>query len=317
MTAAGGESGVVRRKVLVTGASGFIGFHCLAPLVRLGYDVVATYNRGAHPDVEGVSWVQADLLTPGAPAQVLRSVKPQGLVHLAWFVEPGKMITSEDNLRWVSASYELLREFHVGGGERCVFGGSCYEYDWRYGYCSETVTPRIPDTLYGAAKNGLADTMLAYCAAAGLSGAWARMFFLYGPREGQKRLVPSVITSLLRNQPALSSHGMQIRDYMHVQDAADGIVALFASPARGAYNIASGQAITIRSIVESIGETMGKSELVRIGALPARANDTALVVADTAKTTAEVGWQAQIPLQRGLRETIAWWQANFVVEQNR
>ena len=105
--------------------------------------------------------------------------------------------------------------FREGGGERCTVSGSCYEYDCRFGYCVEDVTPCEPDTLYGAAKDSLRRTFLTYCNVSGLPGSWGRAFFKYGPRENPARLVSSVIISLLKGLPAKSSHGLQVRDYMH------------------------------------------------------------------------------------------------------
>lgn len=294
-------------RVLVTGASGFIGMHCLRPLLDGGYEVVATY-RSARPDaIPGIEWVESDLLRPGEAEALVRRVRPQALLHMAWYVEPGAMIEHEDNLRWTASSLELLRQFKAHGGERCVFAGSCYEYDWRHGYCSEELTPTRPDTLYGATKNALSGAMLAYCRTAGLSGAWARMFFMYGPHENPRRLVPAVILALLRGEPAKSSHGLQIRDYMHVQDVADGMVALLRSDAVGTFNIASGGVTNIRTIVERIGQITGRPELLQIGALPARANDLPLVVGDPEKTRREIGWQSRIDLDAGLAMTVDWW----------
>ncbi len=295
------------RRVLLTGATGFIGSHCIEPLRRRGYEVVATYNVRQPPAREGVRWVQADLLQTGAAERLVAEARASHLFHLAWYVEPGKMIASPDNLDWSRASIDLFRRFHTAGGERCVIGGSCYEYDWRYGYCNEQLTPRQPDTLYGAAKQGLAETLLGYCAATGLSGAWGRMFFLYGPNENPRRLVPSVILSLLKGQEAQASHGRQVRDYMHVQDVADGMVALLDSAARGGYNIASGQATTIVSIVQALGELTGRGDLLRIGAIPARANDAPLVLGDPAAAKRDFGWEAAIPLREGLASTLDWW----------
>lgn len=305
------------RRVLLTGASGFIGHHCVEPLVRRGFEVVAVTSRAQPPGMPGIRWVTSDLLAPGAAAAVIDEVQPSHLLHLAWYVEPGKMINSVDNLSWLAASLALFRRFHERGGERCVIGGSCYEYDWRYGYCSEALTPRQPDTLYGSAKSALADAFLGYCAASGLSGAWGRMFFLYGPHENPRRLVPSVILSLLRGEPALSSHGLQIRDYLHVQDVADGMVALLDSSARGAYNIASGHATTILSIVQLLGELTHRPDLLRIGALPARANDAPLVVGDPAAAWRDFGWKASIPLQDGLQAVVDWWRNETTVPGGR
>ncbi|MEZ4330500.1 MAG: GDP-mannose 4,6-dehydratase [Myxococcota bacterium] len=148
----------------------------------------------------------------------------------------------------------------------------------------------------------------AFAEQAQLSAAWGRVFFLYGPREHPDRLVSSVIRSLLRGEPARCSHGRQIRDYLHVQDVADGLVALLDSDLRGAVNVSSGEATTLREIVLTIGRLLDRGDLIQLGALPARANDTALVVGDNARIVAETGWKPAHDLESGLRQTIEWWQ---------
>jgi nucleoside-diphosphate-sugar epimerase len=139
-----------------------------------------------------------------------------------------------------------------------------------------------------------------------LSAAWPRVFFLYGPKEHPERLVSSVIRSLLRGEPARCSHGRQIRDYLHVQDVADGLVAVLDSEVRDAINVSSGQPMTLREIASTIGRLTGRSELVHLGALPARANDVPLVVGSNAKAVA-LGWQPRYDLESGLLQTIEWW----------
>jgi nucleoside-diphosphate-sugar epimerase len=298
-------------RVLVTGATGFLGSHCLAPLVERGFDVLALYRDRAPLDVAGVRWVRGDVMDRPAMDALLDEHRPKGLLHLAWFVEPGKLITDSSNLSWTAASLDLIRAFRETGGERCTVSGSCYEYDWRFGYCAEDVTPCEPDTLYGAAKDSLRRTLLAYCSASGLSGAWGRAFFMYGPRENPARLVSSVIISLLKGLPAKSSHGLQVRDYLHIQDVADGMVALFASQSRGAYNICAGAATTIRQIVELLGEITGRGDLLQIGALPARANDAPLVLGDGRRTLSDTGWKPKLTLGVGLSDTVDWWRAHL------
>ena len=167
---------------------------------------------------------------PGASS---RSVKPTHLLHLAWYVVPGKLITAPENFAWVAASFDLVRRFAEPGGQRVAVCGSGYEYDWRYGYCSEELTPCVPDTVYGACKQALHEMVRSFAAGQGLSAAWGRVFFLYGPNEHPQRLVSSVIRSLLEGEPAPCSHGRQIRDYLHVQDVADGLVALLDSDVAG------------------------------------------------------------------------------------
>ena len=298
-------------RVLVTGATGFLGSHCLKPLVERGFDVLALYRERPPWEEPGVLWIRGDIMDRAGMSKLLEKHEPTGLLHLAWFVEPGKLISDPSNLAWVSASLDLIRAFQERGGKRCTVSGSCYEYDWRFCYCTEDVTPCEPETLYGAAKDSLRRIFLAYCQTSGLAGAWGRAFFMYGPRENPSRLVSSVIISLLKGQPAKTSHGLQVRDYLHIQDVADGMVALFASPNCGVYNIAAGTSTTIREIVERLGEITGRTDLLRIGALPARANDAPLVLGDGRRTLNDIGWRPNIHLEDGLRATVDWWRGHL------
>ena len=102
-----------------------------------------------------------------------------------------------------------------------MLAGSCAEYDWSAGRCEETTTLLRSASIYGANKNKLRARVEAIARETGLSVAWGRMFFLYGPHEHPQRLVASVIRSLLARLPARCSSGIQQRDFLHVQDARD------------------------------------------------------------------------------------------------
>lgn len=298
------------KRVFVTGATGFIGYHCLAPLLARGYEVHALHSRPDHAEHERVQWHRGDLGDIESVRRVVESVEPTHLLHLAWYVVPGKVINYLDNTVWVQRSLDLLRVFHGAGGKRVTVCGSCYEYDWRYGYCSEELTPTKPDTFYGVCKNSLHEMQRMYCALTGMTSAWGRVFFLYGPREHPDRLVSSVIRNLLADKPAPCSHGLQIRDYMSVVDVAEGMVALLDSDFNGPCNIACGEPITLKQIVTRIGELMEKPDLIRLGAIPARANDAPMVVADISTMTRRLGWKPRLSLDDGLRQTIEWWRAH-------
>ena len=295
------------QRVLVTGGTGFVGRHCLPRLLELGYEVHATTSQSSQPGSGPVRWHRIDLLDLAGVPGLLSRVRPTHLLHLAWYAVPGKYAESPHNFQWVGASLELLRQFHAHGGQRVVMAGSSFEYDWTYGFCSELVTPRVPTTVYGTCKTLMFNLLDAYSKTTSLSAAWARLFFLYGPYEHPGRLISSVICSLLRGEPARCSPGTQVRDYMHVQDVADALVAIMHSNAEGPVNVASGSYGPIKDMIRRIGQKLDREELVQLGALPSRPNDVPLLIADTSRLFNEVAWRPRYDLEHGLGQTIEWW----------
>src|SRR5262249_4985499 len=150
---------------------------------------------------------------PDTVAAIINRVRPSHLLHLAWTTEPGSYWTSPDNVRWLEASLSLLRAFAAHGGERVVMAGTCAEYDWAEGICREYPTPLRPISVDGVCKNALREVSESLGTRLGLRTAWGRVFFLYGPHEHPRRLVASVIGSLLHGEPALCSEGTQRRDF--------------------------------------------------------------------------------------------------------
>lgn len=298
------------KKILVTGATGFIGSHCLPLLLKHDYEIhaVSSKNKENKNNTLNLNWHKADLLDLNEVRYLMSHVQPTHLLHLAWYCKPGTLASSvDDNLLWVQSSLEILRLFNKFEGTRVVMTGSCNEYDWNYGYCSEFITPKLPNTVYGTCKHALQTLFDRYSNEVDLSGAWARLFFIYGPHEEPSRLVASVILSLLRGEPALCSHGKQIRDYLYVKDVADAIIALLESDVTGPVNIGSGQPISLKDIIYKIAEKLNAENLVQLGALPAAMNDTSLITADVNRLFEEVGWQPNYDLNQGLDEAINWW----------
>ena len=295
------------KKVLVTGGTGFIGRHCLPMLLDKGFEVHAVSSRPIEKKEPSINWHQVNLLATREVELLMSRVKPSYLLHLAWYVTPGKYWTSNENLRWVGASLELLRNFEQCGGERLVVAGTCAEYDWRYGYCSEKITPLAPKTLYGSCKHALQLMLNEYAKQTEISIAWGRIFYPYGPYEYPDRLIPYVILSLLKGKPALCSHGNQIQDFMFVKDTADAFSALLDCDVSGPVNIASGKLNALKDIIFKIAEKLGNKDLIKLGAVPPSKDEPLLLAADTSRLTSEVGWSGKYDLDSGLDETIKWW----------
>jgi nucleoside-diphosphate-sugar epimerase len=292
------------KRVLVTGATGFIGRQTLEPLRTRGFDV--------HPvgRAQGV-----DLLAPGAAAQAVGAVRPTHLLHLAWYAEHGRYWTATENLDWVGASLQLLRAFAEAGGTRAVVAGTCAEYDWDGdGRRAEASTALRPATLYGAAKHGLHEVATAYAGEAGVSLAWGRVFFCFGTHEPPERLVPSVACALLAGREALVSHGTQLRDFLGVEQLGDAFAALVDSAVTGPVNIASGEPLALRDLVSCVAQAAGRPELVRFGAVEARAGEPASLVADVGRLRDEVGWKPGESLTASVERAVAWWRARAAAQ---
>jgi len=294
------------KRVLVTGASGFIGRCCIEPLAACGFEVHAVSSRPAAAPRGSATWHQHNLLAEGEAARVMDAVRPTHVLHLAWYAAPRAFWTAPENLDWVRASLALLRAFERVGGERFVGAGSGAEYAPSPVDCDERTTPLAPSTLYGNCKTAVNHVLESF-APGRFSAAWGRIFHLYGPEEEPSRLVPSVIGALLSGREALCTEGTQVRDFMHVADLGDAFAALVASPVEGAVNVASGRATRLADVIERIGEQMNAAGNIRLGARAMPAGELPRVTASVARLRDEVGWSAARDLDRGLADTIAWW----------
>ena len=295
------SSGV--RRVLVTGATGFVGTHAIPALRARGFEVHALGRNP--PGTAGVAFHPVDLLDAASVHAALLQVQASHLLHLAWYAEPGLYWKSPLNLDWVAASLALVRGFHEAGGERAVAAGTCAEYAWGPERFHEATSPCRPATLYGAAKDGTRRILEAYAREAGLSFAWGRLFFLYGPGEKRGRLVSDAIRTLRAGERFGTSPGHQRRDFSHVADVAGAFAALVDAAATGPVNVGSGEAVPVRAILEHIGRLTGRTELIDFGARSLAPTEPPSIAADVTRLRDEVGFAPRYDLDTGIANTLA------------
>jgi nucleoside-diphosphate-sugar epimerase len=280
--------------VVVTGAAGFVRWHVVKALERRGSEVVALRR------------VDLDYRDAHAVEEVLRAAAPTALVHAAWRLAPGSAFLDDpDNRDEKEASLRLFELAHSAGCRRIVGLGTCLEYEFSDGPVAEDA-PLRPRNAYASSK---AELFAEAQAALGESFTWARIYYPFGPREPPHRLVPSVVNSLLRGERIATTAGTQRRSFLHVEDAANAIASLALLDAAGAFNVGSPEAVPIRDAVERIAETVGRPDLVDIGARPQRPGDPEVLWPDITRLETEVGWSPQRTLDEGIAEAVAWWRA--------
>lgn len=303
------------RRVLVTGASGFVGRAALLALACRGDVEVHGTSRAPAPTwlPADVHWHAADLLASDGPARLVQEAAPEAVLHLAWEATPGRFWAAPDNLDWAAATLRLARALGAGSDcQRIVGTGTCAEYDWADGWCVEGSTPLRPGTLYGTAKDATRRLLEAYAAHSGLSVAWGRIFYLYGPHEHPDRLVPSIARRLLAGERAPTTPGHQRRDFLHVDDVAGALTALLlAEDVTGPVNIASGEPVAVGDIVRILADEAGRPELVGWGDVDLKPSEPPLVAADVTRLRQEVGFTPRWTLADGLQATVRWWGATL------
>jgi nucleoside-diphosphate-sugar epimerase len=285
-------------KVLVTGGRGFIGSHVVAALQGRGIQVTNLPQSVDYHDGPAVT-------------EVLHTEKPSVLIHSAWRLAPGSAyLTDPVNRGEIEASLRLFELASAAGCARIVGLGTCLEYQDSPNPVGEDA-PLEPRTTYAQSKAELFIAAEAWARESGASFAWARLYFPFGPREAPHRLVPTVISGLLHGDRVATTTGRQRRSFLYATDAGDAIAAIAISGVGGAVNVGAEKAVSVRRVVERLGELIGRPDLLDIGAVPDRPGDPAVLWPRVDKLRSAVKWSPARDLDEGLRETISWWRARL------
>ncbi len=289
------------KTVLLTGATGLIGRQTIAPLQALGFHVLAGSRSGR--DVDGATGVALNILDPEQPKQVFSGGSITHLVHLAWHDHPVDRWSSPANLDWAAASLRLVRSFAEAGGTRVVAAGSCAEYEWGDEVLTES-SPLKQNSLYGAAKATTGMALMAAAPSLGVSLAWARIFFCYGPGEPKGRLLGDLIKGIAAGETVDCTDGLQERDFLHTGDIGRALAAVLAADVSGAINVASGQSTPVKDLIGAVSGQMGHPERVNLGARKRPENDPKRVLADVTRLREEVDFKPIFDIKSGVADVL-------------
>ena len=300
-------------RVLVTGATGFLGSHVTRALVARGADVTALVRRGSDPwrvaDVlPRLELVSADLAESEASARALQDAAAEVVCDLAWhgvgnrFHQDPSQVSA--NLK---AHLDLLATAARAGCRRWIGLGTQAEYGPQSARIDERCPP-VPTTLYGAVKLSVSLLGRQLAAQAGMEFVWLRLFSSYGPMDDPGWLIPSVTLRLLgRERPDLTA-GTQKWDYLFVEDAAGAVVEAATAPTLdGVFNLGSGRGVAVRDIVEAIRDLIDPALPLGFGAIPYGPHQIMHLEADITRLCQATRWRPTTSLADGLARTVEWY----------
>ena len=271
-------------RIFVTGSSGFIGSEVCRQAEAAGHN---TLRLESHHRLDAL------------PFESLASFKPEVAVHCAWITKPGVYTESPENAVLRRQSLELFRALSLHGLRHFVGCGSCAEYAPSPFALEEDSSVTAPSSPYARAKHALHSDLRKATFESSVTLSWARIFFPYGPGEHPDRLVSALFRAFQAGRREHLRCPSAVRDYVHVQDVASGLLACALSHADGCYNIGTGQGVSLGQLEAEVARVCGRSDLVAGTACDSPGRTEDCFVASTGKLLG-LGWMPRIRLSDGL-----------------
>jgi len=313
------------RRVLVTGAAGFVGSHLTERLVREGAQVrafVRYSSRGERgwldrsaPELRGeIEFFAGDLKDPEA---IRRATEGREVVfHLGALIAiPYSYVNPLDFVQTnVLGTAHVLDACRTAGVERLVHTSTSEVYGSAQRIPIDEKHPTVGQSPYSASKIAADQLVESYRRSFDVPVATARPFNVYGPRQSARAIVPAIAVQCLAGGSVELGSLTPTRDLTYVDDTVDGFVRL--ATADGALgevvNLGSGREIQVGALAETIAKLVDVG--ARISCDPDRLrpsdSEVARLCADAGKARALLGWQPRVELEEGLRRTIDWLDAN-------
>lgn len=291
------------KKVIVTGATGFIGQQSIEPLLNKGYEVYAITHNQQPANNNNYQLINANIFDSESIKKVFSEIKPEYLLHFAWDTRPGIYLQDNSNFEWLAASLQMLKTFQECGGRRAIYAGTCFEYKFSDEKLAEESTELSPISIYGNCKNHLNQLAKIFAKKNELSFGWGRIFYVYGPNEHEKRLTTYIINSLINKQQMTIKSGKLIKDYLYTKDIAAAFVEFLDSQVEGAVNICSGIPISVSEFALTIAEKYGREDLLTFEDAPP-AGEPPIILGDNTKLKNGIGFSPKYDLNSGIDEIL-------------
>ncbi|WP_447788893.1 MULTISPECIES: NAD-dependent epimerase/dehydratase family protein [Pseudomonas] len=258
-------------KVLVTGATGFVGRHLVAALLARGCEVRAVARNAETaatlPWINAVEFIAADIHAADLDIAAL-TAGIDALAHLAWPGLPNyqALFHFEHNLM---ADYRFIKGTVEAGVSQVLVTGTCFEYGLQSGPLSEQIEAR-PSNPYGLAKNTLRLFLENLQRQQPFTLQWARLFYLHGEGQNPNSLLAALDRAIEAGDDSFNmSAGEQLRDYLAIDTAANYLAAILQQREfGGVINCSSGQPISVRALVEQRLHERGSSIHLNLGHYP-------------------------------------------------
>ena len=268
------------KKILITGAGGYIGRHVVKTLLDLGIDVIAVdFNLDEVDDrakkiTENIFSGNKDIFTSiGSPDVCL---------HMAW--KDGFVHNSDAHMEYLSSHYTFIKNMIDGGLKHLAVMGTMHEVGYFEGAVNE-YTPCNPISMYGIAKDSLRRSTLLYTEGKGLTVQWLRAFYIYGDDKKNNSIFAKLILAEEEGRPSFPfTTGKNKYDFITVDNLSKQIaLCVMQNKITGIINCCSGEAISLADKVESfIKENQFKIKL-EYGVYPERGYDSPAVWGDNSK----------------------------------
>jgi len=298
-------------KVLVTGASGFIGRNMLRMLLNQGYEVASI---GRHTvDTPGVEEIIIPRLDYDELDNAFEGRGVDAIVHLA---AAGVNPHDRDDVEVMRVNsllpgilVLLAAKYQI---KSVVVAGSSSEYQVTRGTQKLNESSALEcKKLYGATKAAGSLLALSQGEVHQVPVAIVRLFNAYGPGEAPHRLLPSLLSNLWAGNEVKLSLGTQIRDFVYIADVCSGLIAVMNALTgsvsnSGVYNLSTGIGNSVRDFALTVASIMAvDDDLLKFGALPFRPDDEPYVVGDNKAIKQLCGWSPQFSMSDGIAEVVA------------